>query len=313
MHGKSRDFLTFSLISGGINMSNSIKETAERIFGINQPLTGEQLQAREISIEEMERYRTESQEKLKIKRSQGSQWNKTKKVGEVSRNPCSKCGTLHWDLFPDGRRYCLKCGHVEELVSCEFKCDKCGAVIQTQGKDIQAAMKLHVPHQEHDPSANCDGTFRFEKVIKPISSDNSKEIIGDKNMNKILVDFRCEKCWDVVSLQAPSVDEAMKKAVPHMKLNPEANCDGTLYYIKETKRKHEPAPIPEPNKAATQINELEALSVLMGKFKHPKLGKSFCENCYDKRDCPESYYHMDICLHISIDKKLKKLVDRWPQ
>lgn len=294
-------------------MSESIKETAEKIFGINQSPTGEQLQTREISVEEMERYRTESQEKLKIKRSHGSQWNKTKKVGEISGNQCSKCGILHWDILPDGRKYCLKCGQVEDLIICDFKCGKCGVVFQTTGKDIQATMKLQVPHQEHDPSANCDGTFRFEKVVKPIRSDNSKEITGDKNMSKILVDFRCDKCWDVVALQAPSVDEAMTKTVPHMKLNPAAGCDGTLHYMMETKQKPEPAPIPEFNKAEMQINEHEAAPGIMGRFKHPKLSKIFCENCYDKNDCPESYYHMDICLQISIDKKLKKLVDRWPQ
>jgi hypothetical protein len=311
MHGKLRDFLTFSLIFGGTDMSESIKETAERIFGMNQPLTWEQLQAREISLEEMERYRKESQEKLKEKRGKGSQWNKTKNVGEVSRNPCSKCGIEHWDIFPDGRIYCLKCGHVEEPETCEFKCGNCGVVFQTQGKDIQAAMKLQVPHQEHDPTANCDGIFQFEKIVKPIK--NSKEITGDKIMSKILVDFRCDKCWDVVSLQAPSVDEAMTKTVPHMKLNPEAGCDGTLYYMKETKQKPEPSPIPEHNKAETRINEREVAPGILERFKHPKLGKSFCENCYDKKECPESYYHMHICLLISMDKKLKKLVDRWLQ
>jgi hypothetical protein len=294
-------------------MSESIKETAEKIFGINQSSTGEQLQSREISVEEMERYRTESQEKLKIKRSHGSQWNKTKKDVDVSRNPCSKCGTLHWNLFPDGRRYCIKCGHVEDLITCEFKCGKCGVVFQTPGKDVQVAMILQVPHQEHDPSAHCDGTFQFEKVVKPTRSDNSNVITGEKNMDKILVDFRCDKCMDIVTLQAPSRDEAMKKTVPHMKVNTKADCDGTLAYIKESKQKSEPAPIPEPNKAEMQINEREAASGMMGRFKHPKLGKIFCENCYDKSGCPESYYHMNICLQISIDKKLKKLVDRWPQ
>lgn len=315
MLGRSRDFSTFSMIFGGINMSESIKETAERIFGINQLLIGEELQAREISLEEMERYRTESQEKLTEKRSKRtlSTGNKQKKGSDVSRNPCSKCGILHWDLLPDGRKYCLKCGHVEEQVTCEFKCGKCGVVIQVHGKDIQAAMKLQVPHQEQDPDAHCDGIFQFEKVVKPISSDNSKEITGDKNMDKILVDFRCDKCGAVVPLQAPGIEEAMRKTVPHKKLNPNAGCDGTLAYIKESRQEREPTPIPEPNKAETQIIEREVASGIMERFKHPKLGKSFCENCYDKSGCPESYYHMHICLLISIDKKVKKLVDRRPQ
>lgn len=294
-------------------MSESIKETADRLFGIKQSPKGEQLSAREISLAEMERYRIESQEKLKEKRSKGTlrTGSNKKNVNDVSRNPCSKCGTLHWDLLPDGRKYCLKCGHVEEPEICEFKCGKCGVVFQTPGKDIQAAMKLQVPHQEHDPSAHCDGTYQFEKVVKPIISDNSKKITGDKNMEKILVDFICDKCGVVVQLQAPGLEEAMRKTVPHKKLNPKADCDGTLAHIKQAIQKSES--IPEPIKPETQFNERQVASGILERFKHPKLGKIFCENCYDKNECPESYYHMDICLHISIDKKLKKLVDRWPQ
>jgi hypothetical protein len=69
------------------------------------------------SKEFMEKY-GKNLEKLGLKlpnRGARTKGNKFKKVmqSKSKENPCSVCGETKWNNFPDGRKYCLKCGGLD--------------------------------------------------------------------------------------------------------------------------------------------------------------------------------------------------------
>jgi len=190
MPGMLRDYSTFSTIFGGSNMAESIKEKMDRFFGVNSSSL-EPLPSREISLEEMLKYRKESKEKIQNKEKRGKGKKSSEIVGD-SGNPCPKCGIINWDQFPDGRLYCLKCGAVKEVdgtvtggaimkeiskqikgvdknmvVICEFKCSECPEVIQAQGKDLEIAKKKVIPHKAYDAKSQCNGSFTFLRQVFP--------------------------------------------------------------------------------------------------------------------------------------------------
>jgi ribosomal protein S27AE len=145
-------------------MTESLKEKADRLFRANPP-------TRVISIEEMRRSIFESREKLQKREKSNKRKPSTGEKGiEKLEKPCPECGMTHWNVFPDGRKMCLKCHYLDEKtdkITCEFLCSGCNEVIQAQGKDIEAAKKKIFPHKKYDPTSKCEGVFTYSRQIFP--------------------------------------------------------------------------------------------------------------------------------------------------
>jgi hypothetical protein len=222
-------------------MTESIKEISDKLFRVNPP-------AKEISLEEMIRKREKSKQMLqnrikgdKQKPSGGKE--KANTTGIVS--PCPKCGVTNWNLFPDGRKYCCRCGAVMEIdgtvtggaikkiaqiasdinmdkILVEFICDnkKCRKVVQFKAPNLEIAKKKTVPHKKYDPESECDGTLiYFEQGIQESASVISKtgkienrivehETVIDKKkcQNPKRDIFICNSCRDINYCDQSDID-----------------------------------------------------------------------------------------------------------
>lgn len=236
-------FLIFSSIFGGANMVESIKETANRLFGAKLPL------AREIPVEEILKYKAESKEKLqnrgksgKPKSSGGKE--KVNTIGTVF--PCPKCGVTNWNQFPDGRKYCCGCGAVMEIdgsvtggankkitqiasdinmntILVPFICDsdKCRKIVQFKAPNLEIAMKKTIPHKSYDLKSECEGTLIFfEQGIQEsasVSISKTKKIEDRIAEPETVIDkkkcqnpkrdiFICNRCRDVDLCDQSNID-----------------------------------------------------------------------------------------------------------
>jgi hypothetical protein len=255
----------------------SVKEIADRIFKVNA--SPDPIPLREISLEEMSSYRAQSEQKLKEKRSKRKSSARKESTEDIG-DPCPACGMKHWDVFPDGRKYCLECGAVmeidgtvtggaikkellkqingidENMVIVEFKCNECGEVIQVQGKDLEVAKKKVILHKAYDSKSQCSGTFTFLRQVFP-DHENTPSLETNEETE---------------------IADTFMNALGRGK-NPESKNSE----IEKGKR-----------------------------FEHPKREKFVCYKC-DWGNCPQTYDDAIVCLLINIDMKLKKLLERWPQ
>lgn len=272
----------------------SIKEIMDERFGVHQ------IPRRQVSREEMDKLITAAKERGKTKSERKKSTENEEQVDKFG-NPCPKCASTNWNFLPDNRKYCWKCGFVEEpeKITCEFKCDICGKVIQFPGKNIEVARKKAVPHKDYDSNTECEGIFKFERQVEAISSISEPIKETEKNLGKILFPFHCNLCGIVVQFQSTNREIAMEKAIPHKKYDPKTKCDGTFTLLK-------------------QINpdEIQKLTIIpresngiTDKFHHPKSDKFICGGCYDLKDCFQTHRHMQICLDKNIDLKLKTVIE----
>lgn len=210
MLGRSRDFSTFSMIFGGSDMAESVKEIADRLFNANQPPATEPLPPREITLEEMMQYRKDSQSKLQNRDKSGRRKQTKGKDSEGSSNePCPKCGKSNWDEFPDGRKYCLECGAVMELdgtviggairkeietegedimIERELKCEKCGKIQHVSATEKELNEFISQPHK------NCGGKVSIN--IKNSKGIESKPITeaAKQGIKIIAVPEKSDRC-----------------------------------------------------------------------------------------------------------------------
>lgn len=186
-------------------MAESIKEIADRLFGANAaPI--EPFPSREISLEEMLRYRTGSKEKLsKRKQSRGKE-----STGDTGY-PCPKCGISKWDEFPDGRKYCLECGAVMEIdgtvtggainknlknkedktmISGELRCEKCGKAHPFFDTEERLMEFIKQPHM------NCGGRISVRLDQEKSKSNESKSVTeaSNRNIKPISVPEKSDRC-----------------------------------------------------------------------------------------------------------------------
>ncbi len=265
----------------------SIKEIMDERFGVHQ------IPKRQVSREEMDNLIAEAKERGRTKSE------RKKERTDKSGNPCPKCASTNWNFLPDNRKYCWKCGFVEEpeKITCEFKCDICGKVIQFPGKNIEVARKKAVPHKDYDSNTECEGIFKFERQVEAISSI-SEPIKTEKNLGKILFPFHCNLCGIVVQFQATNREIAMEKAILHKKYDPKTKCDGTFTLLKH---------INQDEIKKRNVGPMEVI-VTERRFDHPKMDVFVCNNCRDSDFCLQTYRHVNTCLKISSDLKLKKLI-----
>jgi len=173
-------------------MTVSIKETLDRLYGVNPP------PAREISLEEMLKYREESRERLQKREKRGRKQGTGKEGAEDAGNPCPACGITHWSVFPDGRKYCLSCGAVMEvdgtvtggaikkeiknkeeniMIEGELKCEKCGKVQPFSATEKELMEFIKQPHK------NCGGRISFNIVKEESKGNESKHATKPKEQS----------------------------------------------------------------------------------------------------------------------------------
>ncbi|HMB45766.1 MAG TPA: hypothetical protein VKL21_08090 [Candidatus Methanoperedens sp.] len=272
----------------------SIKEIMDERFGVHQ------IPKRQVSREEMNNLIAEAKERGRTK-SERKKITENEERTDKSGNPCPKCASTNWNFLPDNRKYCWKCGFVEEpeKITCEFKCDICGKVIQFPGKNIEVAREKAVLHKDYDSNTECEGIFKFERQVEAISSISEPIKETEKNMGKILFPFHCNLCGIVVQFQATNPEIAMEKAIPHKKYDPKTNCDGTFTLLKHIN--------PDEIRKRPVIPR-ESIGI-SDKFYHPKSDKFICGGCYDLNQCLQTSHHMEICLDKNIDLKLKTMLE----
>ncbi len=229
----------------------TVKEIADKLFGANPA-------PKEISLEEMLRYRAKSKEMLQNRIKSGKRKSnvgkeKVNTIGAVS--PCPKCGVTNWNVFPDGRGYCLECGAVKEL----------------------------------------DGTVTggaMEKIVQ-----NKRD---DKMVNG---EVKCEKCGKIQPFS-----DTEEKLMEFIK-QPHKDCGGKISFsiVEETSKGIESK---SGTGATIKIIEREKVPEKKEQCDNPKLDKFVCNNCRDSYGCSQTDINAVICLLISIDMKLKKLVER---
>lgn len=248
-------------ITGGLKMTEkSIKEIMDERFGVGQ------IPRRKVSRVEMDMLIAEAKERGKTREKRSKHTEDTKK--DDVEEP--------------------------EKITCEFKCDICGEVIQFPGKDIEAAMKKAVPHREYDSSVQCDGIFKFERQVESISSISKQINEADKNMEDIYCEFKCDKCQTVVPARGKGLERAKSRTAIH------EGCGGTFAFLRQIN--------PDEIRKRSAVPRKD--SAIIEKFDHPKSGKFICGGCYDLNHCLQTCHHMEICILINIDLKLKNLLIR---
>jgi ribosomal protein S27AE len=253
---------------------SSIKETMDRLYGVGT------IPRKKIPAEEMKRLIAESKVQLRAKKGKSIDNKKTESAegtekGCIDNHPCPRCKEIGWMKIPDetGRYYCLKCGYVEEpeKITREFKSDRCRAVTKFPGKDLE-----------------------FEEQVEPISSTSNQINEGDKNMEDIFCEFSCDKCQAIVLARGKGLERAQSHTVIH------EGCGGTLTFLRQIS--------PDEFRKRSAVHREDY--AVIDKFYHPKSGKFVCNNCPDRNNCSQSDRHMETCLLINIDLKMKHLLIR---
>lgn len=203
------------------------------------------------------------------------QYREESKVKLKNRDKISK-GKRSSGIAGDLDNPCPKCGisKWDQFPDGRLYCLKCGAV-----KEV-------------------DGTIIGGAIMKEITNGGEKTIIDGE--------LRCELCGKTkpFSCTMEELNEFIKQ--------PHKNCGGMISFsiIKQASKDNEIKPVVD---AAKQNIESTKFYKKSDRCDNPKRDIFICNNCRDFNYCTQKNVDAVICLLISIDLKLKKLLGRWPQ
>jgi hypothetical protein len=155
----------------------------------------------------------------------------------------------------------------------------------------------------------CGAIKETDGTVTGGAIETKTQIAGDKNRETIICEFTCSKCPEVLQVKGKDIETARKKVVPHKAYNPNSQCDGVLTFSGQVSSEVQIVSVPETKEAEKRSIEPETV-IYRIKCRNPKRDKFICNRCPDLNDCDQSYEDTVDCLLISIDMKLKKLLER---